>query len=75
MKEAFLIIAIVCLGGCVGYRISHVNGIISGTNIATPYGPANGNLQYDSTTCIGNCPKAQEVLNATHTGPTINTAK
>lgn len=62
MRISYLIIAIAFMGGCVGYRISHVTGTISGTNVQTPYGPANGNLVYDAVTCIGNCPKAQEVV-------------
>lgn len=57
MKK-FLFIALCCvLGGCIGYRVSHVKGNINGTNIQTPYGPATGNFQYDATTCLGNCPE------------------
>lgn len=51
-----LITIFIC--GCVGYRISHVHGTIEGSNISTPYGPASANLQYEATTCLGNCPKA-----------------
>lgn len=74
MKNILFICVICALGGCVGYRISHVTGTISGTNIQTPYGPATGNLQYDATTCLGTCPKPMEIINADNR-PTINTTK
>ncbi len=66
MKNIILLILVAFLGGCAGYRISHVRGTIMGTNIQTPYGPATGNIQYDSITCLGKCPKAtMEMFNAT----------
>lgn len=73
MKKLLCVFLCFTLGGCVGYRLSHVTGTIGGTNIQTPYGPATGNLQYEATTCFGNCP--QGVTNATNIGPAGNTAK
>lgn len=59
MNKSLLLLIMICFCGCsIGWRISHVHGTISGTNINTGYGPANGNLVYDATTCLGNCPKS-----------------
>ena len=58
MKYLVIVLGIF-IGGCAGYQISHTSGTIEGTNLKTPYGPANGNLIYNSTLCIefgGKCP-------------------
>lgn len=70
MRPLILILFMSILGGCVGYRISHVTGTIGGTNVQTPYGPAVGNFQYDATTCFGNCPKPEKVH--ANTRPAVN---
>ena len=75
MKNLIPIILMFLFGGCIGYRISHVTGNISGTNITTPYGPATGNLQYDATTCLGNCPKPMEIINESDSRSATNIAK
>lgn len=53
MKDIWILLLCVMLGGCAGYRLSHVHGTIAGNSLTTPYGPASGNLVYDATTCIG----------------------
>lgn len=74
MRNITFVLLLAAISGCAwGYRISHVHGTIKGTNVQTPYGPANGDLQYDATTCFGNCPKAEVTINADH-GPQVNTA-
>lgn len=60
-----LILPILLLSGCVGYRLSHVHGLMNGNAIVTPYGPLSGNVTYDATTCFGQCPQANmETINA-----------
>lgn len=61
-------ILLISLSGCASYRLSHAHGTVNGNNLATPYGPANGQLEYDSWMCFGKCPAIinKEVLtNAT----------
>lgn len=66
MKHIALIIFLAFLSGCVGYRLSHVHGILDGNSISTPYGKLNGNVTYDALTCFGNCPAIDnlEVIDA-----------
>ena len=57
VKTMLLLCVLAALGGCVGYRLSTVHGVVNGNAISTPYGPLNGNLEYTATTCFGNCPQ------------------
>ena len=55
-KLALLLLIPLC--GCVGYRLSHIHGMLNSNAVVTPYGPLNGNIEYDAVTCFGQCPTA-----------------
>jgi len=56
LKLGFVLgLSVLC--GCAGYRLSHLHGVVEGNSLSTPVGPASGNIEYDSWTCMGNCPK------------------
>ncbi len=52
------LIAVLVLSGCASYNQHAACFNVTGTNMATPYGPASGNVRLCTVTCIGACPKA-----------------
>lgn len=68
MRNVAIILICACLGGCVGYRLSHIHGMLNSNAVTTPYGPLNGNIEYDAVTCFGQCPQAK--MEIIHDGTT-----
>lgn len=76
MKSIVYILFMSCLGGCVGYSLQHVHGVVNGNQVHTQYGVLDGNVTYDGLTCFGSCPKANmEIISEPNNGSSGNSSK